>query len=71
MKITDRPGYKLAKFILSQKGRFTLDDVLEGMKKEGVFYDRKRLKKKLEKMRDNGIIVELSGGYEKDLKYFM
>jgi hypothetical protein len=66
MKITDNPNYKLGVFILSQKESFTIDDIVAGLKG----WDRKKVKKQLDKLRDNRIIVECSGRYKVDLTYF-
>jgi hypothetical protein len=70
MKITDNPKYKLAVLILSQKGEFTIDDIIAGLEEKGIVWDRERLKKQLDKMRDNRIIVERDGKYEVDLRDF-
>lgn len=70
MKITDNPNYKLSVFILSQKGEFTIDDIIAGLEEKGIVWDRERLKKQLDKMRDNRIIVERDGKYEVDLRDF-
>jgi hypothetical protein len=66
--ITNDPNYKLAKLILSQEREFTLEDILRGLQKEQVQWDEKLLKKKLDKLRDNRIIVERSSCYSLDLK---
>jgi hypothetical protein len=70
VKITDNPNYKLSVFILSQKGEFTIDDIIAGLEEKGIVWDRERLKKQLDKMRDNRIIVERDGKYEVDLRDF-
>ncbi len=70
MKITDNPKYKLAVLILSQKGEFTIDDIIAGLEEKGIAWDRKNLKKQLDKMRDNRTIVERYGKYEVDLRDF-
>jgi len=56
----------LGVFILSQKESFTIDDIVAGLKG----WDRKKVKKQLDKLRDNRIIVECSGRYKVDLTYF-
>jgi hypothetical protein len=70
VKITDNPNYKLSVFILSQKGEFTIDDIIAGLEEKGIVWDRERLKKQLDKMRDNRIIVERDAKYEVDLRDF-
>lgn len=68
--ITEGSGYKLANIVLSQREPFTIDDIMLELEKEGVKEDELFLKKSLNRLCENGIIIKFGSRYSLSISHF-
>lgn len=61
--ITETPNYKISNVVLSSKKPFTISDIDVELRKMGNDMHKELIKKILDKLNDNGIVVQTGSRY--------
>ena len=61
--ITETPNYKVSSVVLSRKNPFTISDIEVELDKRGNNMRKEVIKKVLDKLNDNGVVVQSGARY--------
>jgi len=63
LPITETPNYKVSNVVLSQKRPFTISEVELELRRMGNELQQELIKKILDRLNDNGVVVKNGGSY--------
>lgn len=61
--IVEKEGFKLASIVLSKEEPFSFKDLSDDLKRFGIVKSERGLKKSLENLKENGVIIQCGSLY--------